>query len=106
MSQIQFDSTSGDELEIIGDGKDTVQDEPSKSEMDKITQYYQITNVKPEYYVLDPPYYKASKKRIIFNGKELELHYENEFGAYVENLYKFDPKVLGGYQKKILCINI
>ena len=53
--------------------------------MEKINQYYKITNIKPEYHILDPPYYVPSKKRIIFNGKELELHYLNEFKTYLEN---------------------
>lgn len=61
--------------------------------MDKIKQYYQITNVKPEYYVLISSYFKPSRKRIIFNGKELELHYNDEFKIYLEDeLHKFSRK--------------
>jgi len=52
--------------------------------MDKIQQYYKITNVKPEYHVLYIPYHKPSKKRIVLNGNELELHYVDEFSVYVE----------------------
>lgn len=51
--------------------------------MEKIIQYYKITNIKPEYHVLHKPLYKPSRKRIILNGKELELHYLAEFGTYV-----------------------
>lgn len=51
--------------------------------MEKIKQYYKITNIKPEYHVLYTPFYKPSKKRILLNGKELELHYIEEFGFYI-----------------------
>ena len=50
--------------------------------MDKIKQYYQISLVKPEYHIIYPPFYKASLKRIKFNGLELELHYSKEFDSY------------------------
>lgn len=75
--------------------------------MEKINQYYKITNVKPEYHRLDPPYYKPSKKRIMFNGKELELHYLNEFKTYIsdETIQDFKKSITGGSDsKKILVI--
>jgi hypothetical protein len=66
--------------------------------MDKINQYYKISQVKPEYHVLFAPYYIPSKKRIILNGKELELHYYTEFQTYIEG----DPaSFIGGCEKKI-----
>ena len=52
--------------------------------MDKIKQYHKITNIKPEYHILIAPFYNPSRKRIIFNGKELELHYSNEFKMYID----------------------
>jgi hypothetical protein len=53
--------------------------------MDKIKQYLQITNIKPEYHILEQPYYKVTKKKLILNGKELELYYLDEFDSYIEN---------------------
>lgn len=51
--------------------------------MEKIFQYYKITNIKPEYHILNSSFIKPSKKRIYFNGKELELQYLKEFGSYI-----------------------
>lgn len=56
--------------------------------MDKIKQYYKLTNIKPEYYALTIPYYTASKKRITFNAKELILYYLEEFGIYTDIIEK------------------
>lgn len=53
-------------------------------QMDIIKQYYLITETKPEYHDLIAPYVKPSKKKIIFNGLELELHYNREFGMYID----------------------
>lgn len=52
--------------------------------MEKILQYYKIADIKPEYHTLYMPFYKPSKKRILFNGKELELHFDDEFQVYKE----------------------
>lgn len=57
--------------------------------MDQIRQYQKVTNVKPDYHVLRIPFDRPSKKRIIFNGKELELHYDREFGIYVEEIEEY-----------------
>ena len=72
--------------------------------MDKIRQYNKITDVKPEYYNLYIPMNKASKKKIIFNGKELELHYVKEFGTYVDDPHEF--KVGGSEKNKITCLSL
>jgi len=69
--------------------------------MNQIYQYYKITNVKPDYYKLVSPYYNASKKRIIFNGKEVELHYSTEFKIYTED----QSKKIGSSELNVLCIN-
>lgn len=70
--------------------------------MNKIHQYIRITNIKPEYHILENIINKPSIKRITLNGKELELHYIDEFGAYVEKPYVFT----GSFDKKILIINL
>lgn len=70
--------------------------------MDKIKQYYKMTNIKPEYHVLEAPYYTPSKKRIIFNGKELELHYSNEFHTYLDE----DTFKIGGNENKMIVMNL
>ena len=79
--------------------------------MDKITQYYKLTNIKPDYYTLNLPYYVATKKRIVFNGKELELHYVNEFGVYAETEAKAkaeakDERTKGGATQKITIVDM
>lgn len=53
--------------------------------MNKINQYYAISLIKPEYHITYPLFYKASRKRILFNGLELELYYSKEFDSYVTN---------------------
>jgi|GEM_PF-4439142 len=70
--------------------------------MDKIKQYYEITNVKPDYHTLKLAYYKPSRKRILFNGKELELHYQEEFQTYADEKEVFGGKELNS--KKALII--
>lgn len=50
--------------------------------MDKIRQYQQISEVKPEYYRLSMPYTKPTIKRIRFNLKETQMYYDN--GVYVK----------------------
>lgn len=71
--------------------------------MDKIFQYYKITNVKPDYHILESPYYNSSNKRIIFNGKDLELHYSDEFHTYIEEPLKY---TVGGSEKKVIILSI
>lgn len=53
--------------------------------MDKIKQYYNITNIKPDYFELELPLYRATKKRITLNGQELELFYNDELNYYFES---------------------
>jgi hypothetical protein len=50
--------------------------------MDRILQYQKLIDVKPEYYILSTPYRQASHKRFIFNVKELELWYDEEFDVF------------------------
>jgi len=68
--------------------------------MDKIKQYYLITEAKPEYQTLILPFIKPSKKKIIFNKLELELQYINELGIYVDA----ELKVGGDDAKKIIVV--
>ncbi len=54
--------------------------------MDKIRQYHAITEIRPEYHELVPPYAKASRNKIVFNEREIELFYDREFNLFVEKI--------------------
>lgn len=71
--------------------------------MDKIKQYYKICDIKPEYYNIYDQFTKPSRKKIVFNGRELELYYVNEFGTYVDE--PIDYKVGGSEKNKIICLD-
>lgn len=66
--------------------------------MDKIRQYQQISEVKPEYYRLATPYTKPTIKRIRFNLKETQMYYDN--GVYV----KGEHARTGGDSDKKECL--
>ena len=68
--------------------------------MDKIIQYHKLSIVKPEYSIAYKPYMKPSPKKIILNGKELELYYSTEFGSYVANI-EYAKKV--GGKDTLIC---
>jgi len=51
--------------------------------MDKIKQYHDLTEIRPDYHKLNIPLQKLSIKRVRFNKQELELHYNEEFGIYI-----------------------
>lgn len=78
--------------------------------MDKILLYQKISEIKPEYRKLHPPYVNPSASKILFNLKELDLHYLEEFGAYVtiDKLKEFENKGKkgGGPKKQILVVEL
>jgi hypothetical protein len=49
--------------------------------MNTLILYNKITDIKPNELLL--PYIKPSAAKVQFNLKELDLHYYEEFGAYV-----------------------
>jgi len=49
--------------------------------MDKIRQYQEITNIKPQYQKLTHPFHKTSMIKIKFLTKEYELQY-NDIGVW------------------------
>jgi hypothetical protein len=51
--------------------------------MDQILLYQKITDIKPDYRQLTIPSQKPSIKKVQFTLKELELHYYEEFKAYL-----------------------
>ncbi len=69
--------------------------------MDTLILYNKIANIKPG---LVLPYLKPSAIKVQFNLKELDLHYYENFGAYVskENIDKMSKT--GGSESKILVI--
>jgi hypothetical protein len=69
--------------------------------MEKIQQYYKLAAIKPEYSILHKPYFRPSAKKIILNGKELELFYVAEFDSYVPNI---EAAKKGGGEKNILIL--
>ena len=70
--------------------------------MDTLVLYNKISKIKPQELIL--PYLKPSAAKVQFNLKELDLHYYENFGAYVskENIDKFSKT--GGSEGKILVI--
>ncbi len=59
--------------------------------MNKISQYYKLSEIKPDYHKLLLPYNVSSRKKILFNEKELELHYVNEFKIYIADNFTSKP---------------
>lgn len=53
--------------------------------MEKIRQYYQITRIKPDYHELIAPIHRASREKILFNAKEIELYYNTELGIFTDS---------------------
>ena len=51
--------------------------------MDQILLYQKITDIKPDYGKLEIPSQRPSIKKVQFTLKELELHYYEEFKAYL-----------------------
>lgn len=50
--------------------------------MEKIRQYYKISDIKPKYHELVMPYYKTSPSRIDINLDELELYYNKHLDMF------------------------
>jgi len=72
--------------------------------MDKIILYNKISDIKPNELLL--PYIKPSAVKVQFNLKELDLHYYEEFGAYLskEKLDALTPKKGGSEKSKIIVV--
>lgn len=51
--------------------------------MEKIQQYLKINDIRPDYHRLLAPYERPSHKKIVMNLKEIELHYQKEFGIFI-----------------------
>jgi hypothetical protein len=68
--------------------------------MDLIKQYYKLDEIKPAYYQTPVPYFAPSNKRVIFNMKELELHYNENFDVYLKSTKNNKIKT-GGKPRKI-----
>jgi hypothetical protein len=54
--------------------------------MDKITQYYKITEIKPKTHELLMPFYKTSPEKINMNLNTIDLYYNKYTGAYEEKI--------------------
>lgn len=71
--------------------------------MDTLKRYNKICEIRPHELVM--PFIKPSSTKIQFNLKELELHYYEEFGAYLTkeqlDVYK-GGNVTGGAEKKVM----
>lgn len=71
--------------------------------MDTLKRYNKICEIRPHELVM--PFIKPSSTKIQFNLKELELHYYEEFGAYLTkeqlDVYK-GGNVKGGAEKKVM----
>jgi len=77
--------------------------------MDTLKRYNKICEIRPHELVM--PFIKPSSTKIQFNLKELELHYYEEFGAYLTkeqlDVYKggttfLNKNVKGGAEKKVM----
>lgn len=70
--------------------------------MDTLKRYNKICEIRPHELIM--PFIKPSSTKIQFNLKELELHYYEEFGAYLtkEQLAIYGGSVRGGAEKKIM----
>lgn len=51
--------------------------------MDRIKQYQDLCEIRPDYHKLVMPMQKLSIKRVKFNQKELELHYNQRLKVYM-----------------------
>lgn len=72
--------------------------------MDQLKAYQLLARVKPAYFQTRTPYQTAHNRRITYNQRELELHYNEDLGVYVRVR---EPKTGGrGEQKKITFIAI
>lgn len=73
--------------------------------MDTLVLYQKICDIRPKELIL--PYMKPSAAKVQFNLKELELHYVQEFGAYLtkEKLDKLKAKKGGAPSQKILVVD-
>jgi hypothetical protein len=72
--------------------------------MDQILLYQKITGIKPDYRQLIKPSQKPSIRKVQFTLKELELHYYEEFKAYL-TVSKL-KKIMGGGNQKITVIEM
>jgi hypothetical protein len=72
--------------------------------MDYIEQYRQLIDIKPDYHKLEIPYFRASKKRFVFNTKELELWRSEEFGVFRDA--PIGSRKEGSNNEKIMCLFI
>lgn len=76
--------------------------------MNTLVLYQKICDIRPKELIL--PYMKPSATKVQFNLKELELHYYEEFGAYLtkEKLDQLKESKKGGSEsnKKIVLLEI
>lgn len=59
--------------------------------MDYIKQYQKLIDIKPDYYKLEIPFFRSSKKRFIFNIEEMEI-------------WKKSQEVKGGGNKILIIV--
>lgn len=67
--------------------------------MDKIQQYYSITDIKPFYNKTYNPFHKSGPLKIKYNERELELHYLEDLGVWTDS-----SKKKGGYETEKISI--
>ena len=70
--------------------------------MDQILLYQKVTGIKPDYHKLVIPSQKPSIKKVQFTLKELELHYYEEFKAYL-TVSKL-KKITGGSENQKITV--
>jgi hypothetical protein len=72
--------------------------------METLQLYQKISDIRPQELVM--PYLKPSAAKVQFNLKELQLHYFEEFGAYItaEKLEQFKSKKGGAEKQKITVL--
>jgi len=71
--------------------------------MDTLILYHKISDIRAS--ALTLPFLKPSASKVQFNLKELDLHYFDEFGAYIsaEKLEEYSKKK-GGSEGRIVVI--
>jgi hypothetical protein len=74
--------------------------------MERIKQYYKLTNIKPKYYELMIPYYKTSKAKIQSNLNELELYYNSYSNMYEETTREIKEKKGGLEDDKVVVLQV
>jgi hypothetical protein len=74
--------------------------------MERIQAYHTLLRVKPPYQQLRTPFESSHLRRVQYNVRELQLHYRDQFGYYVEPTYPKRGGVASTEPAKILVCEL